>query len=478
MKKQNVFWTIATLVMALFFLPAGFVSADTPVGPDESLIIVTRKDNTRHALSHLVFIDGKEQFRIEDGESRQIVVPNGTHTISTRFTKMHPVSEMKFTAESSRRITFEIGYPKGFGVRPYLTKTSELLLGKGVYIGVVSAGANVEDLTGGGPIRLDSAGYNKVLNILDSNYRKTSQQGTSLYYGVHRALANMAASAGQFAFEMDAVNLVTFTDGLDNNSTSLALQPIEGQNFGGRQPREYQSYIRSQIESRRIFGKNITTFSIGVPGSDVADRSAFTASLQTLASEGRNFFEMENFSDLNSKFGEIAARLSSVVTNMTFTVSTPSYPVGTKVRMTFDVPGNVNDGNGAANSTKYLQGEVAVKDGKYMLSNIVYRGGINSLAGGTIIGTLNGTEVNYTFPNFTGYNSGQDTVKQWSQSEGTVWQVNSEYRLGEAIQSTVIGRSMIIYLVLDNSNSLQDDDVVKIREAAKSFTGMLYNSTR
>jgi hypothetical protein len=121
---------------------------------------------------------------------------------------------------------------------------------------------------------------------------------------------------------------------------------------------------------------------------------------------------------------------------------------------------------------------VAVDGGKYVLTNISYGGTVNSMTGGRIAGVLNGTEVNYTFPNFTGYNSGQDTVKQWSQSEGGVWQVNSEYRLGEAIKTTDLKRSMIIYLVLDNSNSLQDDNVIAIREAAKSFIGMLYNASK
>jgi hypothetical protein len=481
--KTNVFgkavFLFALCFLALFFWPTGFVSADTSVGENESLIVVNRKDGTHNdGLILSVSIDGKEQLKLKNGESGQVVVPNGSHTISTKFDmKLARSTEMRFTAES-KQITFEIGYPRFLAATPSLTKTSELIADKGIYIGIVSAGANAEDLTGGQPVYLGATGYSKLLNILDSNYRKTSQQGTALYYGVHKALAALAASAGQYAFDMDAVNLVTFTDGLDNNSTSLGLQPIENQNFGGKQPREYQSYIRSQIESRRVFGKNITAYSIGVPGGDVTDRTAFTSSLQSLASEGRNFFEMGNFSELRSKFGEIASRLSTLVTNMTFTVSTPSYPIGTKIRMTFDVPGGDNDGNAAANSARYLQGEVAVNGGTYALTNISYGGNIGSAARGTVTGVLSGTEVNYTFPGFTGYNSAQDTVKQWSRSDSPIWQINSEYRLGEAVKTTSIERSMIIYLVLDNSNSLQDNDVIAIREAAKSFIGMLYNTTR
>jgi hypothetical protein len=121
----------------------------------------------------------------------------------------------------------------------------------------------------------------------------------------------------------------------------------------------------------------------------------------------------------------------------------------------------------AANSARYLQGEVAVNNGAYALTNI------GSAAGGTVAGVLKDTEVNYTFPGFIGYNSAQDTVKQWSRSDSPVWQINSEYRLGEAVKTTSIERSMIIYLVLDNRNSLQESDVIAIREAAKSFIGML-----
>jgi hypothetical protein len=463
--------------MVLFPAP---ISADTPDSENDSVIIINRKDGTSTLNRYnYVFMDGKEQFRMEDGKSRQLIIPNGQHTIAVSFNRNGNRNQRTFTAES-QQITFEFGFPSGRAIaqRPDLRKISELFLFKGIYIGIVTAGATVEDLTDGKPIYLNANGYNSILNLLDSNYRKTSQQGTSLYYGIHRALANMTASIEQFAFMMDAVNLITFTDGLDNNSTSLGLQSIENQNFGGRQAREYQSYIKSQIESRRIFGKNITAFSIGIPGSDVTDRSAFSASLQSLASENRNFYEMDNFSELQGKFGEIARRLSSLITNMTFTVSTPSYPAGTRIRMTFDVPGNTTDGNAATNSRRYLQGEVAVNNGRYVLTNITYGGNINASAGTSVTGVLNGTEVNYTFPGFTGYNSVQDAVKQWSQDGDNLWQINSEYRLGEAITTTVMERAMIIYLVLDNSNSLQDNDVVAIREAAKSFITMLYNTNR
>jgi hypothetical protein len=186
---------------------------------------------------------------------------------------------------------------------------------------------------------------------------------------------------------------------------------------------------------------------------------------------------ISDIADLNTKFASVANQLVALTTNMTFTTVTPSYPVGTKIRMTFDVPAGVNDGAAAANSGRYLQGEVTVNSGKYVLSNITYGGNISALSGNSITGALNGTEISYVFPDFKGYDSASDTVRQWSQeSGGNPWQINSEYKLGESMKVNREEKSLLIYLVLDSSNSLSADDVISIREATKNFIRILYNA--
>jgi hypothetical protein len=464
--------------MIIFLFISSYAFANPVVGKDESLIVVKRKSVlTAAAVTLHIFLDGQLRLSLKNGEQGQFSVSNGEHSILGFFNRNYPGKgeEIGFSADS-QQITFE-AEPRGvFNSYTNLTKINEAYIGKGIYVGVVSFGSNAEDLTGGMPIYLNGPGYNSIQSILDTNYIKTSQQGTALYYAIHKALANLTVNSGKILTDMASVGLITFTDGLDNNSTSLGLSPIESQNFAGRQIREYSSYIKSQIESRKIFNKNITAFSIGVPGNDVNDVSVFSSSLQGLANNGDNVYNISNIVDLNNKFASIADQLVAMTTNMTFTVSTPSYPVGTKIRMTFDVSGDVNDSNSAEKSNRYLQGDVSINNGQYVLTNIRYSGGISALSGNNISGRLNGTEVSYIFPDFQGYNGRTDTVKQWSQEKGSVsWQINSEYKLGESIKANMEEKSLVIYLVLDSSNSLSQDDIIAIREATKNFVRTLYN---
>jgi hypothetical protein len=61
---------------------------------------------------------------------------------------------------------------------------------------------------------------------------------------------------------MDFVNVITFTDGLDNGSTGMAaLNPIEDQTFDTET--EYAAYVDGQIDTRTIGGMPITAYSGG-----------------------------------------------------------------------------------------------------------------------------------------------------------------------------------------------------------------------
>ncbi|MDR0909633.1 MAG: hypothetical protein LBM77_07685 [Spirochaetaceae bacterium] len=346
----------------------------------------------------------------------------------------------------------------------------------GVYVGVISFASDAKDITNG-PIYLDSEGYQNLISILDKDYVKTNTEGTSLYYAVHLAMADMSSDASALPGNLESANILTFTDGLDNNSTSLGLSPLEGQDFRGKQASEYLSYIKNQIADRKINGVHLTSFSAGVQGIDIRDSNSFTESLDGIASYSDDVFQLSNFSQLDAKFSEIAKELTVIDTNLTFTVFTPSYPVGTKIRMTFDVPPN-GDAAAASASSRYLEGTVGLANGSYVLQDIAYAG-TGSDSGASITGNLKGTEVSYVFNDFTGYNAVNDTVRQWyQQADAGAWQVNSESRLGEAAKTDIRKDSTVVYLVLDSSNSLQDSDLISIREAAKEFIETLYKGSR
>ncbi|MDR0412152.1 MAG: VWA domain-containing protein [Treponema sp.] len=355
----------------------------------------------------------------------------------------------------------------------------------GVYIGIISFAANAEDITEGAPVYLDEEGKDKLFEILDNSYQKASTQGTALYYGVHKALANLSQNQSKFPSDVDSVNLIAFTDGLDNNSTSVALEPIETEDFGEKFASDYLAYDKEQIASREVAGKPITAYAIGVMGADVSDSDAFTAALQDLASDEANYFELADFAQANDQFANIANGLAMLTKKVTFTIKTPSYPVGTKVRITFDVPEGGNTAEDAEGSQNYLEGEVAVKSRKYILANIAYGGDVSCSmvpADASVNGVLDGTEVGYTFVDLKGFDPDIDdatAVKQWSMNSGAdSWQVNSEYAFDGSTETITNYKSVVVYLVLDSSTSLSDDDITNVREAAKEFIQTVYDKTQ
>jgi hypothetical protein len=352
----------------------------------------------------------------------------------------------------------------------------------GVYIGIISFAANAEDVTGGELVYLDSEGKDKLSEILDNDYKKASVQGTALYYAVHKALANLSLNQSKFPADVDSVNLLTFTDGIDNNSTSVALEPIETEDFGEKFASDYLAYDKEQIANREVAGRPITAYATGVKGADVGDSDGFTAALQDLASDEANYFELPDFEQANVKFTDIANDLTILTKKVTFTVKTPSYPVGTKVRITFDVPQDSNATEDAEGSQNYLEGEVAVKSRKYILTNITYGGDVNCStvpANASVNGVLDGTEVGYTFVDLKGFDPDIDdkaTVKQWGKNSGASnWQVNSEYVVDGSTETITTHKSVVVYLILDSSSSLSEDDVSGVREAAKQFVQTIYD---
>ncbi|MDR1986832.1 MAG: VWA domain-containing protein [Treponema sp.] len=345
----------------------------------------------------------------------------------------------------------------------------------GVYIGLLSFAGAVQDLTGGALIYLNDEGRNQLLQSL-SKYNRASGSGTALYYAVHQALHNLNAQESSFPHNLSSINLITFTDGLDNNSTSLALPVIEDQDFRGTSTESYASYITQQIAERRIADTPITAFAAGVQGGDVEDQAAFSSTLQSLASttgtSATNFYELTDFSELNQKFQDIANNLTIINRDLTFTINTPSYQPGTKIRMTFDVAEPTLEA--FSKSTRYVEGEVSIRDAAYALIHITFSEGVSSSSEEPVQGVLNGTEVSYIFNDFV-VSDAKWQLQQWILSPGsTTWQRNSEYTMGDSLKIAVEKRSSVIYLALDNSRSLADADVASIRNAVEGFVNLLY----
>jgi hypothetical protein len=350
---------------------------------------------------------------------------------------------------------------------------------EGVYIGIISFAGDAQDLTNGVPVLLNTAGKDSLISKLNSGYAISAQSGTALFYSVHRALANLKIRDTQYPANLDSVNVVTFTDGLDNGSTGKSAQsPIEEQTFDSDDA--YTAYLSGQIGSRTIASKPITAYSVGIQGNDVTDTTKFQNDLAKIASAGKSQ-TLTDFENLQATFTSIANGLQIAHTSTTFTMKTTLLASGTKVRMTFDVTGTAaTDGAGSA---KYIEGTIT-RTGTgtsmvYTFGSITYAGGLGSSQGsGPITGTINGSEVNFAFTGVAGYTPAteESKVKQWLMTSGsTAWQVNSEYDVGGATNTQIEKRSSIIYLVLDASKSLNTTQIGQIRSAVNEFITSLYN---
>jgi hypothetical protein len=321
------------------------------------------------------------------------------------------------------------------------------------------------------PVLLDQSMRSQINNIIYQQYQKASQAGTAIYYAVHKALANLTSSQSRFPDNTDSVYIITFTDGLDNGSGGQSrASPIENKSF--EDTPSYVTYVKDQIATRKIKGKEITAYSIGVKGNDVQDPTGFTTSLQNIASPGKSK-ELNDYSSIESTFNEIAEGL---IQGSNFTMTTTLLPSNTKVRMTFDIDTNNPTPAEAEASTKYIEGTVIRSGTNYTFTNIAYAGGIFSdvAAGGTIAGTVSGTTVNFLFRNIIGYNSATDSykTKQWTWNSNTSsWQINSEYTTGKSDFGNTI-----IYLVLDCSTSMDYSDMGTIRSAVSSFIEKIYQA--
>jgi len=362
---------------------------------------------------------------------------------------------------------------------------------EGIYIGIIKFAGDAQALNlnndygvggGYGPgynnqtnsnalVLLDYQVKSNIQTRLNNDYQIAYQPGTAVYYAVHKALANLKNSESQYPDKIDSVYMITFTDGLDNASSGQSLDyPVENKSFDTTP--QYAAYVKNEITSRTIKGKEITAYSIGVRGSDVSDIPGFQSALANIAGPGKSQ-ELTDFDAVQSTFDEIA---DGLIQGSNFSMSTTLLDSGTKVRMTFDIVDPTSQN--AVSSTKYIEGTIN-RTGSggtltYTFNDITYKGISSDAGAGPITGTRSGTTVNFLFSNITGYNYATDNyrTKQWTMAPGaSAWQYNSEYQSSKSDFGTTV-----IYLVLDCSTSMSYENISKIREAVQNFVDKIFNA--
>lgn len=348
----------------------------------------------------------------------------------------------------------------------------------GIYVGIVTFGPNAEAITSE-PIYLDAAGLARINDLLDTKYQRDDSIGTALFYAAHLGLAEMKRNESKLP-ELKHVAMITLTDGLDVSSTGLSLRSVDDPgntaSFAGGDLSRYQNFVKGEIDNRRINGTGISAY-IAVGGDDINSHVVRTAS-ESLSSEINDEYirSPNSTTELEAMYTEIAARVVSDLTISNFTVLTPEYPRGTRVRMTFNTE---IDRQEAQSAQMYLEGEVTIRDGQYYLTNIVYNG-ISSSAGAQLRGERQRGAVLYEFQDFYGYDITRSEallrreLRQWYMNTGeTEWQYNIEYGMAPVSIPNKVRNNTLVYLILDKSPSVSFD-IVEVRNATKRFVNLLY----
>ncbi|MDR1363542.1 MAG: SPOR domain-containing protein [Spirochaetaceae bacterium] len=359
--------------------------------------------------------------------------------------------------------------------------TRNSLLNEGIYIGVISFSGKTNDIThnpDGSPalILLDGAGRQALLENLARGYTPSKSSGTALYYADHKALANLSKmnEDGSLPGNIDSVTIITFTDGIDTSSTDVNFTPLEGRQF--KNTNAYNAFIRQQLSSsairQRLPGvKKINAWSIGIPGKDVQNNVEFGRGLQAVGPD--DFSEFTNVSQIEKVLLDIANKLLiTYKPRINFTLSTPAYPVGTRLRITFD-------GYVAESSSNYIDARIGLDEtGKSYVLNITEQSGMK-LADDKrrLEGKRAETGIDYTIMLADEFQEAK--VKQWYMQPGEElfgWMQDSEFATNKTADFTYERKSEVIYLVLDSSSSLSETEIDRIRSAIGVFINRLYSA--
>jgi hypothetical protein len=345
-----------------------------------------------------------------------------------------------------------------------------------IYVRVFSFDSEIKEITDGFILLDSSAAVGAFFKSLENRYALSTKPGTLLYRAVQTGLSQLKADETRLPDDIVAVNLITFTDGIDQGSTTPGLPPVpgylSGESLARMTPEESREYLKRQFNTLQVRGKPVTGYSIGLIGPDVdpANGHLFTDNLSAFNSEEKNFQgDVQSIKQIQEDFREIGGRLFEQTRNSTLTLEIPAPNPGTRVRWTFDIEKDNNSSIAAAGSMRYLEGDFDydAKDNP-LLKNIRYGGDIQSgqyFPGSTVTGTLNGMMVRFEFSQFNGAND-KDIVREWLQISGSnAWQANVEFVKNATEIREERRFSTVIYMVLDSSMSMGQENINLIKES-------------
>lgn len=329
----------------------------------------------------------------------------------------------------------------------------------GMYVGITGFSDNVEFFNSASNrfVTLstsNSAQFTSFINSLSMG------DATVLYYAVDNNLDYLAKCS--FPGDLTSVNVITFTDGL--NQGSRALDKQDGNHEYAANDNSYVSAISEKLKDTKIGGLPITAYSIGIRGKDVQGDAitTFRDNLKKLSSSQDNAMEVSNMDEVSAKFKEIAESLYKKSESKDLTITIPMPSENEKERFTFD---NVSD---ASASKCYLEGVYA----NGALTNIKYVGCMSNSGSEVKERSAGGVKISFDFVNFTdesGNAVSTTKMQQWHMESGQkTWTRNSEFKPTESIIVHEERKTAVVMLILDCSSSL-GSDFSKVKLAANNF---------
>lgn len=349
-----------------------------------------------------------------------------------------------------------------------------------IYLEIMPFSYKTQEFYNESPVKLDSKTLKEFKEKLNANYKLSQIGTTKIYYSLHKALLNLENY--QFPDNLKSINIITFTDGLDNASASA---PLEEQNFEGENNAEknkkYGEWIKEQIDSRYFYNNTLKPhcYSVAVKGKDVTDINSFRNSLSYITSDGEEPMIKDEIENIGDAFSDIANGLVVKKTFYDFNLEIP-YTYGS-VKMIFDGL----TGGTSLNSKLYFEGTI----NKQYILNITTSNGLTPVQKTNIQGIpatdSDGDEtgsyifkLRLEFPNdipdsetlFSKDNCKQYYNDTYSSSPSNP---NSEYNAAGTYKPYKEEFSTVIYLLLDATNSLDEEGINAIRNAAINFVDKL-----
>lgn len=324
---------------------------------------------------------------------------------------------------------------------------------------VVKDASNVSPLSYAGVIGFNDELYIKNIDVLSnstsSDYKSfidnnlPMKNGSVLYFAVDKALDMLKHFYANTP--INNVNLVTFTDGLDQGSTMI--------NNKYSTSNSYLTALNNIIRNTQVLGLPLNAYTIGFHGTDVSDDTMFDNNLSQLASGTSNVYKVNSFSDLKSKLNEIADLIINMDTYKNVCLNIAGPDDQTKVRFVFD-------GKSATQSSVYIEGIFDWKTKS--LLDVTYHG-MNAKSGRIVPGTQNGIFVMYNFIGLQGVST-NDIKYYYRFPSSSTWQMSSETTLTSSFRERHSGS--VTMLVLDCSSSIGSnyDNMI---DNAKSFVNKI-----